>query len=277
MGPDAQIVKIHREKEEKMREKVIGSYEGGNFVLRKEDGSIYLKIEPDKIFRIGNSIGGYWAKPINYAGQRMIALVRLGGSKLNWPLTKIRHVFGKEKGQILWPGLGLWAVTSGSARRGVWHRIKGDTDPIRQALREMQLPSSDLLHVVDKIDEEVYEGGGCCHHLPEFKRGSLWFLCDGEVEHLRDATFITRENCGGNQYHIGCPDQPALKRVKGGTFLIKGQDVLLSCSYRSEILDVYITKETNRSGVAEILKKIKEIGFSRTEAIMRLESKKTCA
>lgn len=189
-----------------------------------------------------------------YAGQQMLALVRIGGSKLNGPIERIRRSFGKERGTILQPGPGLWAVSSGAARRGVWHRIREDADPVRQALRSMGLPSN-LVRTVDKIEEEVYEGGRLCKHL-SYGGSSSWFLSDGEAEHLEDACYVTRENCSGNQYHIGCSDGPARKRVTGGTYLITGADVSRSDirSAHPTVRQVLVTPAAEREFVAKLVK-----------------------
>lgn len=68
----------------------------------------------------------------------------------------------------------------------MWHRIRDDADPIRQALRSRGLPSS-LVRTVDEIDETIY--------------GS-WFHGDGKEEWEDD------------------PDGEHRKHVRGGSFLI---------------------------------------------------------
>ena len=61
-----------------MRKKYTGSYNKfGAFELRKASGQVEKTIEPNDVFSVDNSFGGYWAKPITYGGERRLALIRL--------------------------------------------------------------------------------------------------------------------------------------------------------------------------------------------------------
>lgn len=240
-----------------MRTECTGAYtEYGSFELRREDGSLYRKIDPDQVFQVGNSIGGFWAKPITYTGQRMIALVRVGGSNVGQPVERIRRRFGQERGMLLQPGLGLWADTSGAARRGVWHRIREDTDPIRRALRSVGLPSS-MLQIVDKIDLEVAEGGRRDRGGADWK----WFIADGSVSHLRVET------------HTGYYKwDTTYDRVENGTLLITGTDWSSEdCNFaRPTLQKVLVTPMVNRELVAKIILAVRE-KLDRKENLLAIE------
>lgn len=213
-----------------MRRNSIGSYNcRGAFELR-DDGGLHHVVEPDSTFRVGSSIGGYWAKPVQYGGRRMISLIRLSGGQLSWPLGRIRRVLGRERGELLWEGEGLWAASAGSARRGVWHRISRDGDPLRQALRGLGLPS-DLVHCVDEIDGTAYLGGQFDRRMADLS----WFLADGEE--------LGRE---------AISDRTEKVRVVGGTFLIRGKDWdREDCRFsRPIVTGVTVTPVTDRAAVA---------------------------
>lgn len=124
------------------------SYFGQVAVLTEEDGSEYLRIEPNEIFSVGNSIGGYWARPIKWAGSPALSLVRIGGREKQLTPDELRYYKGRIKGTVLKPGMtGLWATSSGSARNGIFHRYtrpEDEQDPILRVLREMGLGTSIL-------------------------------------------------------------------------------------------------------------------------------------
>jgi len=221
-----------------MRTKYIANYNSqGAFELRNESGAIAKIIEPNEVFSIGNSIGGYWAKPIRYSDTPMLALIRLSGQEKHWPLERLQKRFGKEKGRLLWPGEGLWATTSGSARRGVWHRIREEHDPIRVALRQLGLPSN-LLHEVQEINEETWVGG-------QYDRGGAsrgWVITDGEQKNIP----LDYETSFGSRKIL----------VTGGTYLIKGTDFdKEDCRFARPVVNgVFVTPSADRQMVAELVK-----------------------
>lgn len=253
-----------------MRTQLNGFYNNGSFELRRtEDGSLHLTVEPNQVLRIGNSIGGFWAKPIRYAGEPMLALVRIGGSAVGWSAEQLRRQFGGERGTILRPGPGLWAVSSGAARRGVWHPIREDADPIRSALRSLRFPST-LVRTVDGIDETVYEGGNLCKHSTHGGSNGFFFTDGDASEVLEHATFVRSH---GNQYHVGCQETPTRRRVKGGTYLIVGADVSrdgISGMYPA-IHAVVITPKVDKEFVARMVRAAGSYRRDRHEAVEAVE------
>lgn len=246
-----------------MRRHATGSYDdAGHFVLADHSGGQYLTVSPNEIFSVGNSIGGYWAKPIRYAGQSMLALVRLTGTQKTWPLAQIRAALGRERGEVLRPGPGLWAVSSGAARRGVWHQHR-PSDPLTEAVRAAGFPASIIHEVPSLATATIYEGGNLCSHSTH--GGSYYgWLSDcvapddwrrTNVVTVREATYVERHS---NQYHIGCQASASVLRLEAGTWCIQ-------YAHRShdgwtgsrDLVAIYLAPEADRAqvaaGVADVL------------------------
>jgi hypothetical protein len=203
------------------RVKVVGNYvESGAYELRYSEGPeadlIHLVIEPGKVFSIGNSIGGYFAKPIVFAGEARISLVSISGSQKNLPTERIRQLTSRERGIVLKPNfVGLWATSSGSARNGIFHRYTEPADEIEQMLEKLGCGLK-ILHRVEEICEEVSIGGALCRHQTGNGHG-YYASYDGKCETLVDAQFVEEHS---NQYHIGCCSSSGTYKVTGGTYLI---------------------------------------------------------
>ncbi|MFA4906487.1 MAG: hypothetical protein WC645_08300 [Candidatus Margulisiibacteriota bacterium] len=123
-----------------MRVFVRGSYNSqGEYEWRFADGAnegaVYMVIAGWATLRIGNSYGGWVAKPVTYAGQRMLSLVHLSGSERRLDQKEVRRIARGRRGYLLRSGLtGLWAKTSGSARVGLLHPYTPSQDEIEAAL-----------------------------------------------------------------------------------------------------------------------------------------------
>lgn len=228
---------------------VKGSYEGMAYVLRHAEGElngqIYLTIQPRTVVRVGNSIGGYYAQPVKYAGQKMLSLIRVSGSG---------NREEGERGLVLKPGMtGLWATSSGSARRGVFHRFNaGEKDPIVLALREAQMPSSVCVETAT-IETEMFQGGSLCGHSTG---GGYWYTIstDGKVEVVRYGDVVGEHS---NQFHVGCQSSPSTAKVVGGSFALQAQkSQTMGGGIHQSICKVLVTPSANREQVAEEIRKL---------------------
>lgn len=151
---------------EMSRKIVNGGYQGENYILTSE-GEDFLKIEPNTVIRVGNSIGGYFARQINHRGQKRIVLIRVSGSEALQDIGELKILTHGQKGLLLLPGMkGLWATSSGSAKRGLLHRITGEDNPVKSALRGLGLPSS-LMRQVQTITPVVSEWAKSYHFTPQ--------------------------------------------------------------------------------------------------------------
>lgn len=226
------------------RIKVSGDYDpAGNYVLSytegEQIGEIYKSISPNDVFGIGNSIGGYWAKPITYAGQPMLALIRLGGSEKHLSQEEIRKRKKDEKGLVLKPMIGLWAVSSGSARNGIFHRWNPPTDEIETALDKCGYGRK-CLHRVNSIEGvEVNEGGQLCHHQTGNGSGYVAQYDGKVVETTTEPTYVELHM---NQHHIGCGESAGTYLINGGTFLLQWYIYqAMNGSWKRSLTAIYIT------------------------------------
>ena len=189
-----------------------GNYEGQAFVLRKENGDVYQRIEPDTIFGIGD-FDSYFARRIWWGNKPMIALITLSGNMCALKLRELKRNTKHQKGFILKPGKGLWATTAGSAHRGVWHPLKDVNNPILIALWSKEL-STNIFQTVQEIDYQVYEGGNLCEHS---RMGSYFYSyqTDGNICELRPAMY------GKHVRAKFCQIKEATIQVVGGTYCIQ--------------------------------------------------------
>ncbi|TAL20456.1 hypothetical protein EPN90_01005 [Patescibacteria group bacterium] len=231
---------------------VTGNYdENGGYTLThaegEQKGEVYMTIAPNSAFGVGNSMGGYFARQITYVGQKMIALIRVSGSEKHLDPERLNRRLRDQKGFVLRPGmLGLWATSSGSARRGVFHRYEEASDPIVATLREMHMPSN-LLTEVERIEVEVFDGGNLCNHSTSDEDHSYYFKTDAASELLERGSYVESHV---NECHVGCQRSPDRVRIVGGTWLIWADAKRkCRCNY-SSIVQVIVTKEADHNLVA---------------------------
>ena len=204
---------------------VTGAYEDGKYVLRyaedPEEGTVFLAISHGDVFSVGNSIGGWYARQVQYAGETRIALHHISGKEKGLNGKALERVTRGQKGFVLRPMTGLWATSSGSAKRGLFHRVDGDAtpNPVVDALRRARMPS-DLLREVESIDMGVMEGGTLCRHSTG---QDTWYgyETDGTPTTVHEAGWVTDH---GNQYHNGCKAGTDDVHVGGGTYVVEWMD-----------------------------------------------------
>ena len=226
-----------------------GNYEGQAFVLRHETGDIFLQIEPNTVFGIGN-FNNYFVKKIWLYRQPAIALITLSANMSAFEIRDLKR--SRQKGFILKPGKGLWATSVGSANRGVWHLLKETSNPILIALWSHQL-SAQLLEVVEEIDCKVFEGGNLCDH----SRGGSYnysHFTDGSIGWLRKRAYV--KHARGKF----CQIREALIQVMGGTYCIQS----IRCKEKNrkiypKIISIIITATADKAEVVAIINKIMKL------------------
>jgi len=236
-----------------MRIMVNLKYNGDTLVITHEGGknygTVYMTVAPNATFGVGNSFGGYFARQVR---NNLLELIRVSGSEKHLPPQQLGEITKERKGQILWPGVGLWAVSSGSALRGVFHRQRPDGDPIKQALREAGMPSN-LTAVVEKIDMLAEEGGPLCQHCVHSEWEKV-LHSDGKKTTVEEGRRVTEHF---NQYHIGCQLTPDMVKIEGGTYVIQSLlRISGGGSWYPSIEMVTLTVGADRKVIAE---KIREI------------------
>lgn len=234
---------------------VIGSYVGKSFVLRYAEGpragEVFLQINPNDIVRPGSSIGGYWAKPITLTvNEYRLALVRVSGAYVDADVQTLRREFGRERGEVLHPRPGLWATSSKSAKRGVFHRISDETDPIKIALHGVGAPSN-VLNEVSYINEIVHEGGALCEHTASSGVSATHLRYDGKLVILREAP---REKHEEDELSW-CPTEAREVQITGGSYLMRLE---LRSGHQPRQRDpfvdtIWITPEADRRQVADLI------------------------
>jgi hypothetical protein len=226
-----------------------GNYEGQAFVLRKENGDVYQRIEPDTIFGIGQ-FDSYFAKRIWWGNGPMIAIIKLSGNMTALKLRELKRKTRIQKGFILRPGKGLWATTAGSAHRGIWHPLKDVNNPILIALWSKEL-STNIFQIVQEIDCKVYEGGNLCEH-PQGRGGYCYsYAADGNSGELRPAAY------GKHVRAKFCQIREATIQIIGGTYCIqaiKRQEN--NGKIYPKILLVIVTANADYNVVAQIIHKM---------------------
>lgn len=209
-----------------MRTLVQGQYDTlGNYVLRYETddygrkGEVHMTIEPGACFGIGNSMGGWWAKPITYGDQSMIALVRVSQSQRYWDYGRLSRRFGGERGFVLRPGMvGLWATSSGSARRGVFHPVRGEeNNPVKRAVRAAGLPTRDIVLVKTFEDEKFSKYTLDCGHPHScFCGGGTNVATDGQVAYSNTEKVTVGDPYIGRQREV----EDVIYLATGGSYRV---------------------------------------------------------
>ena len=123
---------------------VTGKYEGQNlFVLRFAEGptagQIFQNIQLYSRFNVGNSCGGYFVAQTSEQGCGRLTVHRISRTEMDLPVHILKEICTGRKGKLLRHGMKvLWATSSGSARRGLFHQWndpKNEKDPLKKILR----------------------------------------------------------------------------------------------------------------------------------------------
>lgn len=219
------------------RELVKGMYiNNRTYVLYKEDGTEFQTIREGEPFRIDNQMSSWVPVRVPRKSGRGTILVCKKGTQ-EFPLIHNKR--------------GLWALTSGAARRGVFHNYREPQTEIERQLAEMSA-SRRIIEKVDKIDLVLKVGGKLCSHI-DYKYGFGYFS-DGRCHQITEPR---RVHMHPNQYHIGCADSSHEERVYDATYLVYYSiDTHLNGVVYYNPLRVILTPEADEAKVVEELRRL---------------------
>lgn len=109
--------------------------------------------------------------------------------------------------------------------------------------------------VVDEIDCLVQDGGNICNHRTS--PGTDYYFWsdsfDDQQEEVEAPRYCEKHS---NRYHIGCQETPATIRIKGGTFVVEGQE-----SGGRELGDrkVFRVTMTQKANTEELWRNVEEL------------------
>ena len=230
----------------KTREVVTGYYtnkDNNTYVLYKEDGSIFQTIKENESFRIGNQLREFIPVSVpKKNGNGTILMCQKFGDNGNI-IEEFPLPHGKK---------GLWALTSGAARRGVFHRYNEPKTELEKELASMGI-STNLIERVSSIDVKLEVGGELCHHVT--KQWGYSCVYDGTDKELTEPEYVP--DTFFNQYHRGCMCSTYDIRVAGGTYVIYYSiGTYMNGSNYRHIERVIVTPEADEKGVIEEINKI---------------------
>ena len=224
------------------RELVTGRYSNrSTYVLYKEDGSEFKTIKEGEAFKIGNQLRPWY--PVRVAkkrGKGTILMCQKFGSDGNI-IEEFPLIHNKR---------GLWALTSGAARRGVFHSYHEPANELERELDKIGV-SRKIIEVVDQIDLELEVGGQLCHHC--VNKWGYGLVTDGKEEEITEPDRAPDDH--PNQYHRGCEISTYIERVYNATYIIYYKiSTTMNGSVRENVERVIMTKEAD---VKEVVKELK--------------------
>lgn len=228
------------------RELVTGKYinkENTTYALYKEDGSVFQIIKEYEPFRIGNQNREFVpvSVPKKNGNGTILMCQKFGNNGDVIEQFPLPH--GKK---------GLWALTSGAARRGVFHRYNEPKTELEKVLASMGI-STNLIERVPSIDVKLEVGGELCHHVT--KQWGYGCVHDGSEKDLNEPDWVP--DTFFNQYHRGCMCSTYTTRVTGGTYAIYYSiGTYMNGSNYRHIERVIVTPEADGKKVIEEIKKI---------------------
>lgn len=220
---------------------VTGKYiNKSTYVLYNEDGSEFMQLREGECFKIGNQMRAWY--PIRVAkksGKGTIMICRKFGDSGN-VIEEFPLIHNKR---------GLWAITSGAARNGVFHNYYEPQSELEKKLASMGI-SKNVIERVNNIDVELEVGGQLCNHCTK-KRG-YGIVSDGEYKDLTEPEYAPDDHF--NQYHRGCMISTYKTRVYDATYVIYYSIGTYMNGYvHKNVQRVIITPKANESKVIEML------------------------
>lgn len=231
------------------RIKVIAHYIPGGVELHDTEGEVFATIKIHEIFSVGNSIGGYMAREKNIKGKQYVEFLSVSGGERTFSLEKLLKHKENVEGKILYPKEQvLWSLSSGSARNGLFHRIREEEDPLKKFLREELHISTSIIIIKDTIFDEdnIPSGGKGCHHVTS---GTYhYFVTDGTSTCTHEGSEAVNQR---NQYHEGCQMSPDYYTIKSASYLIQYAHHRESSP---SIEKIVITNNVDKQKIIHILK-----------------------
>lgn len=177
----------------KTRELVTGKYINyRTYVLYREDGSIFQTIREGEPFQIDNQMREWEPVRVPKKNGRGTILVCRKFANDGSVMGEFPLVHNKK---------GLWALTSGAARRGVFHNYREPQSDLERQLESMNV-SRRIIERVDRIDETLREGvRESWSGITRYKFGfetyhDGWYrIVDGDLYdihtvHVHDSTYL---------------------------------------------------------------------------------------
>ena len=213
------------------------------YILYNEDGTEFQVIREGEPFRIDNQLRSWYPVQVpKKRGNGTILMCQKFGDSGN-VIEEFPLIHNKR---------GLWALTSGAARNGVFHNYHEPQTALEKKLHEMG-SSSRVIEKVEKIDLELTLGG---EFSPNFKTDSDWGYCsmsDGEYEDLTEP--------------LRSPERPDYmlstytSHVYGATYLIYYEfGTCLGNGFRSRyIKKIYLTPEADENVIIGKLSELQSL------------------
>ena len=211
------------------------------YVLYNEDGTEFKVIREGEGFRIDNQLRLWYPVRVSKKnGKGTILMCQKFGDRGN-VIEEFPLIHNKR---------GLWALTSGAARNGVFHNYREPKTELEKQLSVMGV-SSRIIEKVDTIDLELELGGQLCHHCTT--NWGYGCITDGDIEDLTEPEYAPDDHY--NQYHRGCMVSTYQARIFNATYAIYYSigTFMNGCRYR-HIQRVIITPNAEESEVVQELK-----------------------
>lgn len=221
---------------------VTGKYiNRSTYVLYKEDGSEYKTIHEGVSFKIGNQLRPWYpVRVTKKSGKGSILMCQKFGNSGN-VIEEFPLIHNKR---------GLWALTSGAARNGVFHNYREPQSELERELDTIGV-SRKIIERVDSIDVELTVGGQLCHHCAN--RWGYDCITDGREEQLTKPQYAPDDHF--NQYHRGCMVSTYQERVYNATYAIHVRiSTTMNGSLRRNVERVILAKGADEEKVVKELK-----------------------
>lgn len=222
---------------------VTGKYlNKSTYVLVEEDGTVFQEIKEGEPFRIGNQMRSYYPVRVpRKSGKGTLLVCRKYGDS-GYVMEEFPLIHGKK---------GLWALTSGAARNGVFHNYREPKGALEQALADIGV-SARIIERVPEIGRDFEIGGQLCRHVT--RQWGYELYADGKAETLTEPPYVEEDS---NQYHIGCLDGTYTVRLTGGTYaLYYSVDTSMNGSVWKHLDKVLITPDADETVVAKEIAEI---------------------
>lgn len=231
------------------RQFVIGRYvDPDTYVLYKEDDTIFKVIRVGEPFKIGRQVKAWNPEKVqNKNGNGTLIVCRKYSDD-----GKVIEEFILTDGKR-----GLWALTAGAARNGVFHRYRKPTNTLEQTLFDSGMPNRLVFYTDHTINETLELGGWYCPKFSANGDGSKSHVAisDGNVKHLTDAEYprICTNQCRPFCEHPA----PYDAKITGGTYMI----YYTVCRKKSGKEAHYIEKivVTPDADLEEVSKQVKKV------------------
>lgn len=221
---------------------VIGKYSNNDnreYILRYEDGNIFQVIREYEEFYIDNQMRGWMPVPTTTRSGKTILVCK----KFNdWGEVIEEFPLPHNK-------KGLWALSSGSARNGVFHNYREPTTELEKVLSEMGYSPK----IVEKIDTAVQltVGGNLCSHC--CAPYGYWFVTDGKRRDLTEPKRYPED--GLNIAHRGCIEGYFEEEISDFSFVIYYNiDTYMGGSTHKTLEKIFIKDTVDENTVIEKIK-----------------------